>query len=148
MSEYTDKSRNFDILVGQTITEILQTHDTMTFKVSDGTQYQLYHEQDCCESVWIDDIIGDLNDLVGEQITLAEEVEEEGEPTEYEDHTTWTFYKLATQKGYVTIRWCGTSNGYYSESVNFVELEYETPDENLRKQIAEAYATKKESYGN
>jgi len=51
-------------------------------------------------------------------------VSSEGEPAvdpEYDDSFTWTFYKFATIKGSVTLRWYGSSNGYYSESVSFVE---------------------------
>lgn len=34
----------------------------------------------------------------------------------------WTFYRLATNRGSVVIRWYGTSNGYYAINVSFKEL--------------------------
>ena len=39
-----------------------------------------------------------------------------------DNSVTWTFYEIATNKGRITLRWCGTSNGYYSESVDFVKV--------------------------
>jgi hypothetical protein len=112
-----------NVLVGKTLTEIQKVEDDeIYFVTSDGETYRMWHYQDCCESVSIEDIIGDLNDLIGSPITMAEEVTEEGEDDEFGDSSTWTFYKFATNKGYVTIRWFGTSNGYYSESVDFAKV--------------------------
>lgn len=118
---------NFNILKGKTITSIygaVKGSDEIIFNCSDGSQYRLLHYQDCCESVEIEDICGDINDLIGSPILIADEVENNnyGNPrSEYDESFTWTFYKLATIYGYVDIRWYGTSNGYYSERVDFIE---------------------------
>ena len=99
--------------------------DSIEFRTSDGETYLMYHEQDCCESVSVEDIVGDLEDLVGSEILLAEEVAGESpvdfDESGYESYT-WTFYKFATLKGYVDIRWLGSSNGYYSEGVSFRKM--------------------------
>ena len=97
----------------------------MMFETAQGERFMFAHSQDCCERVDINDIVGDLQDLVGEPLLLAEEVQGETpvdfNEREYES-VTWTFYKFATRKGYVDVRWLGESNGYYSESVElFVE---------------------------
>lgn len=62
------------LLIGKTMTSVIQHDNEIIFTLEDGKQYKLYHEQDCCEGVRIEDIEGDLNDLVGSPILSAEEV--------------------------------------------------------------------------
>lgn len=116
----------FKDLVGKILTKIDNTGNEIIFTCNDGTQYKMYHSQDCCESVSVDDIVGDLEDLIGTPIIKASEdissKNPDGVIKEYQDSFTWTFYNLATIKGYVTIRWYGKSNGYYSESVEFIQI--------------------------
>jgi hypothetical protein len=109
------------VMEGKTIIDIANNYDDeLIFKTDDGETYKMYHDQDCCESVSIEDICGNLGDLIGTPILMAEEVSKDDENAS--ESGTWTFYKFATIKGYVTIRWYGTSNGYYSESVDFEKI--------------------------
>ena len=107
-------------LIGKTLYRVKNTGDEVLFKVADGTQYRLYHQQDCCENVRVEEVIGDLDDLVGSPIIEADEVSSLGTPApDSAESYTWTFYKIGTAKGFVTLRWLGESNGYYSEGVDF-----------------------------
>lgn len=128
--EPVEKNTGIKMLLGKTLKaiKVSDSKDEILFTTNDDKAFKMYHSQDCCESVCVDDIIGDLDDLIGVPIMKAEEVEnyKENPPNitekDYQDSFTWTFYHLATIKGYVTIRWYGESNGYYSESVSFEKI--------------------------
>ena len=110
-------------MVGLVMSEVTSVDNELRFKSVDGRAFMFAHEQDCCEHVYIEDIIGDLSDLVGAPIVEAELVSSEhSEDNALDESVTWSFYRYSTVKGTVTVRWCGTSNGYYSESVSFSEL--------------------------
>lgn len=115
-----------DDLVGLTFEKIDVSQDKIRFTTEDDVVYVMYHDQDCCESVYVESIVGDIQDLIGSPILRASEDSSSNmappEPEYADESHTWTFYKLATIKGYVDIRWFGTSNGYYSESVTISKL--------------------------
>lgn len=127
---HSDNGRvsNVSALIDKVVTNITvpeedYEQDMILFECADGSAFLMHHMQDCCENVEIEDINGDLDNLIGTPIVMATEAHSEKEAgEEFYEHQTWTFYKFATVKGYVDIRWCGTSNGYYSEAVDFAKL--------------------------
>jgi hypothetical protein len=113
--------KKFEDLLNHTVINIRvnEYNDEMIFVLENEEHYRLYHVQDCCEHVAIEDICGDLQDLLNTPLRMAEEISNLKCPFPTNRSHTWTFYKLATAKGYVTIRWLGTSSGHYSEKVSF-----------------------------
>lgn len=106
-------------MIGKTFSRVEHTDTQLSFW-SKEESYCLVHDQDCCENVYLEEIIGDLKDLENNPILVAEESASSNLPAKhsYDESWTWTFYKFATIKGSVTLRWYGTSNGYYSEAVS------------------------------
>jgi hypothetical protein len=110
----------YNKLIGKVATDIEvndnKGYDQIKFTFSDGDEYTMHHNGDQAD-IYIEDINGDLEDLIGAPLIVAEEVQSRN--PEASESGTWTFYKFATIKGYVDIRWYGTSNGYYSEIAVF-----------------------------
>lgn len=114
---------------GKVFTAIEQIgNDRIEFATDDGKKYVMFHSQDCCESVTIHDIAGKLEDLIGKKIVKASEETSGERPADVEkpdwedESATWTSYFFkARGVPKVRIRWHGSSNGYYSESVQIEE---------------------------
>lgn len=124
-SHYGDRLKGttayFSDLVGKTLVALYvdEFHSDQIYLLdSDNKLYVLYHSQDCCENVWIESVVGDVKDLLDNPLLVAEESTVDLSNTASYESATATFYKLATIKGYVDIRFVGESNGCYSESVD------------------------------
>lgn len=127
---------NINVLIGLTIASIKRgdknNPDRLEIATQEGRSFLFYHSQDCCESVTIERIDGDLSDLIDSPILSATETIEDkshesiraffGWPEDrYIESITLTTFAFETANGKVFVNWVGESNGYYSESVSFVE---------------------------
>lgn len=65
------------------------------FECEDGFLFWMYYCQDCCESVLIDDIEGDVSDFVGQLLVVVEDVSSEDFLVLFGDYVEsyiWIFY--------------------------------------------------------
>jgi len=116
-----------ETMIGKVFTSVSRNGNDEIIFENAKEQYKLYHAQDCCESVFIDSVYGDLSDLENTPIILADESYIQDRPAgdqEYEPESyTWSFYRFGTEKGYVDIKFYGTSNGYYNETARLEKRE-------------------------
>ena len=127
---YSNDDVNFDVMksvVIRSIDGMEKGSEEIIFNTECGRQFKMFHMQYCGENVYLDDICGDPDDLIGCEILHFEErtnrgdEDSEDKPSCYSGSFTWTFYDIQTSKGSVNLKWLGESNGYYSEDVWFLE---------------------------
>lgn len=83
----------------------------------DGYTFHMWHSQDCCESVSIEDIDYSFDSLQGAIWYECEVYSKDASDECGDGAAEYTFYTIRTDRGYAWIRWYGESNGYYSTSV-------------------------------
>ena len=98
-------------------------------------QYRLIGEEDYGRCAELIDVVGELDDLIDSPILMSEVATNESPVQNGFMYSTWTFYKLATFNGYVTLRWCGSNDGWYSRAVAWEYLWTLTEEEFIRKQL-------------
>lgn len=134
-------------LKGLVITGFNFTNDEMALRCEDcrgytpGTHrfpvrgFRFFHNRDCCESVTIVSVEGDLAKvLYAEVLEATQDADNSGvgwrpewgeKPADcYTDESvTRTVFTFHTKDATLRVVWIGTSNGYYSESVDMEELD-------------------------
>lgn len=106
-------------LVGSTIQSVtgLEKDSERLIIVTDKGTLSLLHRSLCCEKVSIVDFNGDVSDLIGGYVSVADKRTNMKDTRESYFRTQYTFYTIRTSKGDMDIRWLGRDNGYYSVSV-------------------------------
>lgn len=120
---------DFEVLKGQTVAEVIVDNEKsmIVFVCKDGKRYALMHRQECCEEVTLEDFDAKMiENLPGHEILEAYGSSEAGEETEemkeWGRSSTWTFFVIRTMLDTYTIRFFGSSNGYYSEDAELYEI--------------------------
>ena len=122
----------FDDLKGKTIDRVVVKGEEQVY-IKVGDTWFLMQDNDDYSTVWLAEVVGDWDDVIGLPLVEAELVKQqtsdvvtnipdgitERERSSSTESATWSFYKLRTSRGSVTMRWCGASNGYYSETVKY-----------------------------
>jgi len=123
-TRWNHKRTTTETMIGKEVCKIIKTGCDLFLHTTDGHLYALYHEEECCEQVYLADVCGDLEDLLFSPILSFEIVSNSEDPpvSSNPESYTWTFVKISTNHGSVTLRWYGESNGYYGETVTLVEL--------------------------
>lgn len=106
---------------GRIISNVLYDDHELVIEFSDGSKIKMHHHQDCCESVYISEC--DIPaDIIGATFHRIEEkdCESPDSGSEYERIDAY-FYEIHSSCGTIDVHWQGTSNGYYSTSVDICD---------------------------
>lgn len=128
---------DYNILSNEIVKDIkYKKDDSLIVGVSiileSGRRINIDHFQECCEVVQLVDVAGGkLEDIIGERLIKvnlsSRENKDEDDGTYeicYDYSNVWTFITISTFNTDLTLRWHGSSNGYYSENMH-IEFDVE-----------------------
>lgn len=121
-----------DILKSFKITNVKTDKNfEIVFETENNKKITMFHEQNCCENVFIYSKTDNLDILIGKTILdvtetfLEDETFDRSIEEEYNQvFFTWTFYKffykgIDNKTEEIEMIWFGTSNGYYDIGIQF-----------------------------
>ena len=107
----------FEQIQGMTITAVVYKETDESLLIHLNTHVlEMLHHQECCESVYLADVVGSFEDLIG--YPLLEVSESIVDIATADMSSTASYYNFKTVKASVQLRWVGESSGYYSETVD------------------------------
>ena len=110
-------SINIEQLTGMTITAVVYKESDESLLIHLNTHVlEMIHQQDCCETVYLADVVGSFEDLIGYSLLEVSETIVNNELIG--ESSTASYYNFRTVKASVQLRWVGESNGFYSETVD------------------------------
>lgn len=114
--QYASTSK-FEQIQGMTITAVVYKEVNESLLIHLNTHVlEMIHHQDCCETVYLADVVGSFEDLIG--YPLLEVSESIVDIATADMSSTASYYNFKTVKASVQLRWVGESSGYYSETVD------------------------------
>ena len=109
---------NIEQLTGMTITAVVYKEVNESLLIHLNTHVlEMIHFQDCCETVYLADVVGSFEDLIGYPLLEVSE-SRVGITSANAESSTASYYNFKTVKASVQLRWVGESNGYYSETID------------------------------
>lgn len=103
---------NMYSLVGNILTNVVRVDDAIQFSIKDH-EYKIAHEQICCETVYLDDVVGDLKDI--EDTIILDAKETISKCGAY-------FYDIRSIKGSVTLRFMQEYSSMYSSKASIIKI--------------------------
>jgi hypothetical protein len=124
----------YDMLIGKVVSRIerLVQSDEVHFYLDSGEVLRMWHYQACCEEVVLESVDTELSEVEG---TIKRFEETTLEVSSDEQWTSATFYNITIGSTMFNMRWYGSSNGYYSESVDlnlYSKEEWNDHENNIR----------------
>ena len=108
---------SIDQIKGMTITAVVYKETNESLLIHLNTHVlEMIHQRDCCETVYLADVVGSFEDLIG--YPLLEVSESTVDIGDSDISSTASYYNFKTIKASVQLRWVGESSGYYSETVD------------------------------